>query len=198
MDNVLGRVTIPEDARAGFANRAMRALNHEHMFSLPLAEQNGLDLDRVTDGLARAAEELKRDPAYGRLAGELGTKYLADHASLVHGDYFPGSWARGTRGIRIIDPEFCFLGAREFDYGVMLAHLALARVGVETADLVVGASVREHLDERVMLGFAGTEIMRRLIGVAQLPLPYGIDAKRHLLDVSRSLVLTHERGLTCW
>ncbi len=196
--SALGRVTIPEDARAGFANRAMRALNHEHMFSLPLAEQNGLDLDRVTDGLARAAEELKRDPAYGRLAGELGTKYLADHASLVHGDYFPGSWARGTRGIRIIDPEFCFLGAREFDYGVMLAHLALARVGVETADLVVGASVREHLDERVMLGFAGTEIMRRLIGVAQLPLPYGIDAKRHLLDVSRSLVLTHERGLTCW
>jgi len=34
--------------------------------------------------------------------------------------------------------------------------------------------------------------------VAQLPLPYGIDAKRHLLDLSRSLVLTPERRLTCW
>ena len=196
--SALSRVTIPEHAQTGFANRAMRALNHEHIFSFPLAEQNGLDLDRVTDRLGRAAEELKHDSAYGRRASELGTEYLADHASLVHGDYFPGSWTRGTRGIRIIDPEFCFLGAREFDYGVMLAHLALARVGVETAERVVGASAREHLDERVMLGFAGIEIMRRLIGVAQLPLPYGIDAKRHLLDVSRSLALAPERGLTCW
>ena len=196
--SALSRVPISEDARAGFANRAMRALNHEHIFSLPLAEQNGLDLDRVTDGLARAAEELKRDPAYGLRVSELGTEYLADHASLVHGDYFPGSWARGARGIHIIDPEFCFLGMREFDYGVMLAHLALARVGVEAAARVVDASVREHLDERVVLGFAGIEVMRRLIGVAQLPLPYGIDAKRRLLDVSRSLVLAQERGLTCW
>ena len=196
--SALGRVTVAEDAQTGLANRAMRALNHEHIFNYPLAEQNGLDLDRVTDGLARAADELKRDLAYGRRASELGAEYLADHESLVHGDYFPGSWVRGTSGIRIIDPEFCFLGAREFDYGVMFAHLALARVGVESAQRVVGASDGEQLDERKMLGFAGTEIMRRLIGVAQLPLPHGIDAKRYLLDLSRSLVLTPERGLTCW
>jgi hypothetical protein len=35
--------------------------------------------------------------------------------------------------------------------------------------------------------------------VAQLPLAYGLDVKRHLLDLSRSLVLTPERGVTaCW
>ena len=194
----LGCVTIPEQLHSGFANRAMRALNHEHIFSLPLAEQNGLDLDRITDGLGRAAEELKGDRAYCSHVSMLGTEYVADRASLVHGDYFPGSWVRGAGGIRIIDPEFCFLGAREFDYGVMLAHLALARVEVDAARQVLAASGRAHVDETMVLGFAGVEIMRRLIGVAQLPLTYGLDVKRHLLDASRALVQAPEGGLTCW
>jgi len=196
--SALRAVTIPDHARSGFANRAMRVLNHEHIFSLPLAEQNGLDLDRIIEGLARAAEELKRDQAYCGRVRELGTEYLGDGISLVHGDYFPGSWVRAADGIRIIDPEFCFLGAREFDYGVTLAHLALGRAGAEAAWQVLAGSSREHLDETMVLGFAGVEIMRRLIGVAQLPLPYGLDAKRRLLEVSRSLALAPERGLTCW
>ena len=37
--SALSSVTIPEHAQTGFANRAMRALNHEHIFSFPLAEQ---------------------------------------------------------------------------------------------------------------------------------------------------------------
>jgi 5-methylthioribose kinase len=116
----------------------------------------------------------------------------------VHGDYFPGSWVQGEDGIRIIDPEFCFLGARAFDYGVMLGHLALARTNVDTAGQVLAASDSEQIDTTLVLAFAGVEIMRRLIGVAQLPLPYGLDAKRHLLDVSRSFLQAPEGGLTCW
>jgi 5-methylthioribose kinase len=197
--SALASVEVPDGSRAAFANRAMRLLNHEHIFSLPLAHRNGLDLDRTTRGLDRAASALKDDRAYATRVSDLGTAYLADGPSLVHGDYFPGSWVRSPHGIRIIDPEFSFLGAREFDYGVMLAHLALARVDVEPAARVVAASVRAHLDGRLMLGFAGVEIMRRLLGVAQLPLAYGLDVKRHLLDLSRSLVLTPERGVTaCW
>lgn len=196
--SALATVTIPAHARSVFANRAMRALNHEHIFRLPLEERNGLDLDGITEGLGRAAEELKGERAYCEHVCELGTDYLGDGSSLVHGDYFPGSWVRAEDGTRIIDPEFCFLGAREFDYGVTLAHLALARVGVAAARQVLAGSSGERLDETMVLGFAGAEIMRRLIGVAQLPLPYGLDAKRRLLDVSRSLVLTPERGLAWW
>ena len=40
--------------------------------------------------------------------------------------------------------------------------------------------------------FAGVEIMRRLIGVAQLPLSYGITRKRELLALSELLVLSPE------
>ena len=196
--SALGRVTVSADARSVLANRAMRALNHEHIFVLPLAEANGLDLDAINAGLARAAEDLKGEGAYGRRVGELGNDYLADGGSLVHGDYFPGSWVRAREGILIIDPEFSFLGLREFDYGVMLAHLALARAGVAEAEQVIAAARRESLDETRALGLAGVEIMRRLIGVAQLPLPYGLDARRRLLEVSRSLVLAPEKALSCW
>jgi 5-methylthioribose kinase len=194
----LGRVAIPEHEKGDFANLAMRALNHEHIFHFPLAFGNGLDLDQITQGLGRTAEDLKADGAYVARASGLGETYLADRATLVHGDYFPGSWIRATEGIRIIDPEFCFLGAREFDYGVMMGHLALARVEVEVAERVLAASRQERLDETLVLGFAGVEIMRRLIGVAQLPLTCDLRAKRRLLEVSRSLVLSPERELSCW
>ncbi len=196
--SALGKVRVAEPERTGLANRAMRALNYEHIFRLPLARDNGLDLDRVTEGLTRAAEDLKSDDVYRARVLERGSAYLSDGLCLVHGDYFPGSWLSGADGLRIIDPEFCFLGAREFDYGVMIAHLALARTGVDLAEGVLAATRREQLDLALMLNFAGIEIMRRLIGVAQLPLPHDLNSKRRLLEVSRSLVLTPEQGLSCW
>jgi 5-methylthioribose kinase len=198
----LGRVTLPDPLpdplKEGFANRAMRALNHEHIFRLPLARDNGLELDRITEGLARAAEELKADAAYAARVRDLGARYLEDGPALVHGDYFPGSWMKAQDGIRVIDPEFCFLGPREFDYGVMLGHLALARTPLGRAERVIEAVRSERLDEALTLNFGGVEIMRRLIGVAQLGLSHDADTKRRLLDISRSLVVAPQSGLSCW
>jgi 5-methylthioribose kinase len=196
--SALGRVEPPADAVSDLANHAMRRLNHEHIFALPLREQNGLDLDAITGGLGRAADELKHDRAYCWRVAELGEVYLSDGPSLVHGDYFPGSWMRTAAGVRIIDPEFCLLGAREFDYGVMLAHCALAHTALAAAEQVMTAARQAGLEERLVLGFAGVEIMRRLLGVAQLPLRVGLDIKRRLLSMSCSFVLAPERGLTCW
>ena len=204
----LGDVTPADDAHdlftSRFSNRAMRALNHEHIFRFPLDPQNGLDLDAVTPGLAHASASLRSDPQYARRARELGDRYLAEGTSwsscptLVHGDYVPGSWLLVDDGVRVIDPEFCFFGAREFDAGVMLAHLALGLQPEASARRVFHAVTG---DPAVVLGFAGIEIMRRLIGVAQLPLPYGLEIKSRLLDLSRSLVLhpagaDPDRGLT--
>ncbi|MBA3271516.1 MAG: hypothetical protein H0T71_13515 [Acidobacteria bacterium] len=80
----------------------------------------------------------------------------------------------------------------------MLGHFALAGLGERLAERVLVAARHERLDEALLVGFAGTEIMRRLIGVAQLPLVYGTDTKRRLLDLSRSLVLSPSQGLSCW
>ena len=193
----LGDVTLAADAHDNFSslftNRAMRALNHEHIFRFPLDPHNGLDLDAFTPGLAAASASLRSDPHYARRAREMGERYLADEPTLVHGDYFPGSWLLVDEGVRVIDPEFCFLGAREFDAGVMIAHLALSLQPEASASRVFHALAGNPAD---VLGFAGLEIMRRLIGVAQLPLSYGLETKSRLLDLSRSLTLHPDRGLT--
>ncbi len=194
--SALGKVRAPmltED----LANRGMRELNHEHIFALPLRDGNDLDLDGITPGLSSEAEQLKNDAAYVRHVEELGDCYLADGPTLVHGDYFPGSWMRTSAGVRIIDPEFCFMGAPEFDYGVLLAHCVLAGADQRHFIEVLGAAAVEGLEHDLLLGFAGVEIMRRLIGVAQLPLRADLDRKRRLLVMSRSMVLEPQRGVAC-
>lgn len=60
------------------SNRDMRELNHEHIFVLPFAPGNGLDLDGHTPGLNDAASELLSDGAIATRAAEIGERYLAD------------------------------------------------------------------------------------------------------------------------
>jgi 5-methylthioribose kinase len=199
----LANVTVPDEHRAVFANLAMRELNHAHMFQFPLRGDNGLDLDAITPGLREAAGDLQRDRAYVETVGTVGTLYLHDwsplrfsatRATLVHGDYFPGSWLRAGEGIRVIDPEFCFIGDREFDYGVLAAHLALAQAGAAAIAQVLAAVDEQRLNADLVHLYAGVEIMRRLIGVAQLPLTLTLEHKRALLELSRRLVLHTSKG----
>jgi 5-methylthioribose kinase len=191
----LSRISVPVDTRAVFSNRAMRALNHEHMFVFPLRDSNGLDLDGITAGLAEEARLLANDRAYVDAVTVLGLGYLCDGVTLVHGDYFPGSWLKAADGLRVIDPEFCFLGDPEFDCGILAAHLVMAQCGPDVVELVVASVTERRLDLSRVAAYAGVEIMRRLIGVAQLPLSFGIDRKRALLRLSRRLVVEPQRGL---
>jgi 5-methylthioribose kinase len=172
-----------------FANREMRELNHEHIFRLPLASDNGIDLEAFTGGLQAASEPLKKDSAYVERVTELGELYLTDGDTLVHGDYFPGSWLRVADGVRIIDPEFCFIGPAVFDVGVMIGHLYLAHQPDELIDRALSRYGADASTRALARQFAGVEIMRRLIGVAQLPLDYDIEKKRELLELSHQLVL---------
>jgi 5-methylthioribose kinase len=175
-----------------FSNRDMRALNHEHIFRFPLEPDNGLDLDRITFGLGASARSLQNDKDYVARVRRLGDSYLEDGPSLVHGDYFPGSWLTTPAGIRVIDPEFCFLGSPAFDIGVMLAHLHLSDQPPNLIHRLVDlyrSRTRVGSDFLALTHrYAGVEIMRRLIGVAQLPLNIGLRRKQELLDLSRRLV----------
>ena len=101
-----------------------------------------------------------------------------------------GSLLRAPGGeIMLIDPEFSFGGEPAFDLGVFSAHLILS--GHDDAFLArwlaqtVGAAGR---DATLARHYAGVEIMRRLIGVAQLPLALPLSAKAALLARSRELV----------
>ena len=187
----LHELMVPEAERALLRNPAMRALNHEHIFRFPLDSQNGLNLDSITSGLKALSQELCADVEYVAKVRRLGELYLgATDGVLCHGDFFPGSWLATASGTRIIDPEFCFLGPREFDLGVMLAHLHLTAQPKALMDSCL-QRYEQHaaLDRPLVFALAGVEIMRRLIGVAQLPLRAELGAKRQLLQLSRQLVL---------
>ena len=181
-----------EQAQA-FDNAAMRSLNHEHIFIIPLLDDNGLVLG---DSLTDFARTLRQADAFTAAARALGDIYLgkAGHASrpcLLHGDYYPGSWiAHDTMGVMVIDPEFAFYGPPEFDVGVMLAHLTFA--GLDQVE--VNRTLRNYVQPtgfNVSLAqqFAGMEITRRLLGVAQLPLTAEDATKKQWLALARNLVV---------
>jgi 5-methylthioribose kinase len=186
----LRRVDVPLHLKPLLRNREMRALNHEHIFHFPLVAENGLALDSVTPGLQRAADALKGDVEFVDRVTDLGVRYLADGPMLVHGDYFPGSWVRTGRGIAVIDPEFCFLGIPEIDVGVMVGHLILAGQTPEQIAQVERATTGGGgVDRGLARSYAGVEIMRRLLGVAQLPLRLPIEQKQALLEQARQMVM---------
>jgi len=170
-----------------FANMAMRELNHLHIFDFPLRHGNGLKLDDWTPGLANGAAMLQNDVRYRDRVHELGQMYLGPGECLVHGDFFPGSWMRARGATWVIDPEICFWGVPEFDAGVMMAHLMLARAPAEKLELF--AALYPVTKPALARAYAGVEIMRRLIGVAQLPLAYGLADKARLLERSREMVM---------
>ncbi len=184
----LHRFFTDSEFSAEFANQEMRNLNYEHIFDLPLREENGLDLNAITPGLAAVASVLKTDKNYLKIIRELGSLYLTDGDTLLHGDFFPGSWLKTATGIRVIDPEFCFFGSREFDLGVLIAHLYLAQQNPDLIKFTLQCYT-QSFDEKLMWKFAGVEIMRRLIGVAQLPLRIGLLEKTKLLELSHEFVI---------
>ncbi|MFN4146332.1 MAG: phosphotransferase [Runella sp.] len=173
---------------AVFANRQMRALNHEHIFNYPFMEENGFDLDHITEGLQMVAMSYKTDTQLKKIINDLGQMYLSDGHFLLHGDYYPGSWLRTSQGVKVIDPEFCFYGPAEFDLGVMTAHLMMAQQEEDTIRQVY-QSYGHINNPRLVDQFTGVEIMRRLIGLAQLPLSLSLLDKEELLEQAYELVM---------
>ena len=72
---------------------------------------------------------------------------------------------------------------------MFLAHLYLGRQAEPLHEVFLAAyDAVERFDMRLALRFCGVEIMRRLIGVAQLPLELDLAGKRALLHLSHELV----------
>lgn len=172
------------------ANLELRKLNHEHIFHYPFMENNGFDLNSVEEGLQELALLYKQDAELKKQIELLGSLYLSNGKYLLHGDYYPGSWLKTADGIKVIDPEFCYYGSREFDLGVLLAHLYLTQQDATLHSIVINEyKTFPELNLAILNGFTGVEIMRRLIGLAQLPLQMDLRTKKQLLEFAKTLIL---------
>jgi 5-methylthioribose kinase len=170
------------------ANEKMRELNHTHIFDLPFKRDNGIDLAEIQTGLAALADNLIfSNEKLRSLAKKLGEIYLsAEGPSLLHGDFFPGSWLNTSDGIKIIDPEFCFSGPVEFELGVFVAHSIFC--GLQPEEVEEALKGYGRYDRELSNQFAGIEILRRLFGVAQLPMNRSIDEKENLSRMALKLL----------
>jgi len=182
-------------ADPSFENREMRQLNHQHIFEIPLEKNNGIDLELLESGLSVSVTNLRENTTYRERVMHAGERYLKTRSVLVHGDYFPGSWLRTTEGIFIIDPEFCFYGDPEFDLGCAIAHFRLARQPRQHAQAFLQSYIECRkgiaIESSLLASFAAVEVMRRLIGVAQLPLPASKVRRAELLDRSSFAMIDH-------
>ncbi len=169
-------------------NAELKKLNHAHIFYYPYLEDNGFDLDTIQPGLQHIAMHYKTDAVLKRHLKDLGDVYLQTGGALIHGDYYPGSWLKTKSGIKIIDPEFSHLGSPEFDIGVMMANLKMARLEHKLKQVWDHYKVPAVFSVPLMLRFCGAEIMRRVIGLAQLPLHLRLQEKSEILELAAQLI----------
>ncbi len=169
-------------------NRDLRKLNHQHIFVLPFLE-NSLDLDNIQKGLNELAKPFRMNKTLNRRVSDAGKVYLSKGSTLLHGDFYPGSWIYSDKRLHIIDPEFSFLGPCEFDLGVMAAHLIIT-TGQISLFKYVCKIYHNEIDITRAKNFCGIEIIRRLIGLAQLPLKHNLDKKRDILNLAKNLILS--------
>lgn len=187
--SVLHKVEVKDEEKASFDNQPMKALNFEHIFVFPYMQDNGFNLDDVQPGLQALSLAYKQDKKLQERVRALGEIYLQNYDTLLHGDYYPGSWLKVESGLKLIDPEFSYFGKAEFDLGVMLAHFKMARQSEESIALVLqNYEQAEGFDEKLMWSFAGAEMIRRLIGLAQLPLSLSLEEKAALLEEASTLI----------
>lgn len=184
------------DAMDRLGCRPLLQLNHDHIFTIPFSESPPIDLDGVCDGLTEASLPIRMDDDLVAIAQHLGEVYLGrsdrharERGVVLHGDFYPGSWLVRDDRVWIIDPEFCCLGVAEFDLGVLLGHWLFCRGAHSDNDDAAGGEVLAWygdgaVNEDLVRQFAGVEMVRRLLGVAQLPIEADLTTRRRWLEIA--------------
>ena len=166
-------------------NIELRKLNHQHIFNLPFIANNGFNLDNIQEGLQTLSQKCCKDYDLISKVKKLGDLYLGAGETLLHGDFYPGSILKLDTGFKVIDPEFSFYGPGEWDISVFVAHLFLAdHEELHIQNAFNAFNQTDHFEMSKFSGFVGTEILRRLVGLAQLPLELSLDQKSDLIDRS--------------
>ena len=169
-------------------NNELKKLNHQHIFVLPFMKNNGFSLNYVQPGLEILANTFINKENLKNKSLVIGEKYLKKGKTLLHGDFYPGSWMQNDNKIFVIDPEFSFVGDLEFDLGVFIAHIIIATQNKKYLNEII-SFYSNSVNIDLVSNYAGIEIIRRLTGLAQLPTNLTLKEKEVLLKLSEHLLL---------
>lgn len=170
----LGKLhSLSVDSSELLRNREMAEFQRHQMFDVPFEMLEKRINSSEATPLERRVWDVCRSSAFLIARNGLDHRLMRETPTLLHGDFFARNWLfLPDSSIQIIDPEFCFFGPPEHDLGVMLAHMQLAGLEIPQMAAVL-RSYAAHAgtyDPNLCDGYARFEILRRLLGVARLPI----------------------------
>ena len=200
VDNIDGETA--HRYRRQFANATMQSITADYVFTFPYTEH---ETNFCTPGLESDVQQLKTDSDFLRQAAHLRQIFLTVQQGVTHGDLHTGSVLIQDNTAKIIDAEFAFYGPVGFDLGLYWANYLLSYFShqdalrvqsalktailqtwhaytaeFETVDAALKARTLQNIFHNAV-GFAGLEMLRRLIGAAHVKDIEGI------VDISRKL-----------
>ena len=194
--------------RDDFANTTMQSITADYVFTLPFTDH---ETNFWTDGMGAAVDQLKTDQQFLQEADELKRIFLRVQRGLTHGDLHTGSVMISGKSAKVIDSEFAFYGPVGFDVGLFWAnyllsyysHTGNAKVQSEirTAIIQTWETYTEEFEMEPTLkfrtlhdifhesvGFAGMEMLRRIIGAAHVKDIEGIADKQRKLQIETAIL----------
>ena len=194
--------TTAQHYRQQFANTTMQSITADYVFTFPYTEH---ETNFWTPGLEPEVQQLKTDTDFLQQVGNLKQIFLTGQQAVTHGDLHTGSVLVQNNTAKVIDAEFAFYGPVGFDLGLYWANYLLSyfshqdTVGVQSAlkaaiaktwhtytleFRTVDGTLKERTLQQIFheaVGFAGLEMLRRLVGAAHVKDIEGIT------DISRKL-----------
>lgn len=203
-----------------FANTTMQAITADYVFTFPYTEH---ETNFWTPGLEPDVQRLKADTDFLARSAHLKQIFLTMQQAVTHGDLHTGSVLVQNRTAKVIDAEFAFYGPPGFDLGLYWANYflsyfshqdtldvqsALKTAVVQTwhtyttefgmADATLKAQTLQNIFHDAV-GFAGLEMLRRLIGAAHVKdieditdIPKKLSVERAALQFGLTLVKQHQ------
>ena len=172
--------TARQQYRQQFANTSMQSITADYVFTFPFTEH---ETNFWTPGLEPDIQHLKADTDFLEKTETLKQVFLTAQQALVHGDMHTGSVLVQNGTAKVFDAEFAFYGPIGFDLGMCWANYLLSYFSHPNAAAVQSAiktgltkmwerytrafgAAEPVFSEAV--GFAGLEMLRRIIGAAHV------------------------------
>ena len=212
--------TTIQQYRQQFANTTMQAITADYVFTFPFTEH---ETNFWTPGLEPDIQRLKADTDFLQQAADLKQIFLTAQQALTHGDLHTGSVLVQNSTAKVIDAEFAFYGPAGFDLGLYWANYLLSYFShQDTSDVqsalktaiektwhtymlefrTSDATLKEQTLQKIFheaVGFAGLEMLRRLVGAAHVKdiegiadIPKKLSVEKRALQFGLTLVKQYQ------